>query len=254
MSQRSVKSVVTAAGLARWALVAAIPAASLGAAQSALAATCPSTTFCLSDTVTTNSSAVVTVTNSGYSDNGSPTPIGSLTSFSLGDAFGAGQSAFGSDFTTSQTGGQHAPGATGSDSGWNFYDDYRFTINPGSSIDTAIISVNGPTSGTEVGGLEVRLFQAGPNGTSPNAPATLGAPAGGTLVDSWSTPFPGGSFVYTMPTGFSAGSYELQVRGLASNASSYGGNIEFTPVPLPAAAWFMVSALGALGAFRRRSA
>jgi hypothetical protein len=250
----SAKRSVSVADLVRRALIASAALASVGAAQSALALTCPSTTFCLSDTVTTNSSGTVTVTNTGYPDNGSPTsPISSLTSFTLGDAFGSGQTAFGSQFTTTQTGGQLAPGATAPNSGWNFYDDYRFTINPGSTIDTAVISVNSPASGTEVTDLEVRLFQAGPNGTAPNPPgSTLGAPTGGTLVDSWSTVFPGGSYVYTMPKGFSAGSYELQVRGLAANGSSYGGNIEFTPVPLPAAAWLMASAVGALGVFRRR--
>lgn len=239
--------------LVRWIPVTSLCVITLGASGFAAAASCPATTFCRSDTVTntgTLSSPNAVVATTGYADNGTPVAIGTSASFSFGDAFGAGQTGVGSHFNTSQT-VQSAPSSTAPDSGWNFYDDYRFTINPGSSLDTAVISVNAP-SGAQVSNLEVRLFTAGQNGAAPNGPPTLGSPTGGTIVDKWSTTFPGGSYLYTLPTGFAAGSYDLQIRGLAVGASSYGGNINFQPVPLPAGLPLLVSALGALGIARRR--
>jgi hypothetical protein len=217
------------------------------AAQFASAATCPSTTFCRSDTVTntgTLTSPNATVTPTGYPDNG---PVSTAISYSLGDAFGPGQTTLGAHFSTTQT-IQSAPGTTTPDSGWNFYDDFRFSINPGSTLDTAIISLNAP-SGAGIGNLEVRLFSTA---GGQNAAPTLGAPVGGTIVDKWSQPFPGGSFAYTLPTGFAAGSYDLQVRGLAASGSSYGGNINFTPVPLPAAFPLLLSGFGLVGGLTRR--
>jgi hypothetical protein len=236
----------------------AVVLASLGALSgipAAMATMCPATTFCVSDTVSntgTLAAPVVTVTPTGYPDNGSPgSPIGTSVTYTLGDAFGPGQTVVGADFSTSNTGGQHAPTATAPDSGWNFYDDYRFTINPGSTLSTGVLSVTSG-SGGYVSDLEVRLFAAGPNGTAPNAPATLGAPSGGTLLDAWSTVFPGGTYLYTLPTSFPAGSYDLQFRGLATGSESYGGNITFEPVPLPAALPLLLSGAGLLGGLIRR--
>ena len=219
--------------------------ASVAGVQTAAAAVCPSNTFCRSDTVTNvGSPASPVVTATGFPDNG---PIGSQTSFTLGNAFGPGQTTLGSDFITDQTGAQ-APGATGTDSGWNFYDDFRFTVSPGSSFNTAVISLNNPFGAPAVSSLEVRLFDAGPNGTAPNSPPTLGSPTGGTIIDVWSGPLAGGvgSFLITLPTTITANSYDLQFRGKADNGSSYGGNINFSPVPLPAAGWLMLSALAGI--------
>jgi hypothetical protein len=231
---------------ARGLLTGSAALVALGVTQFAAAATCSSTDFCRSDTVT-NVSGTPTATSTGFADNG---PVSTTISYSLGDAFGSGQTGLGSHFTTTQTNGQLAPGSTAPDSGWNFYDDYRFSISPpGTTSNTAVITLNNP-AGPAVSNLEVRLFSTagGVNG----AP-TIGTVVGGTIVDVWSTPFPGGSFVYTLPKGFAAGTYDLQIRGLAAAGSSYGGNINFTPVPLPAALPLLLSGLGlAAGASRRR--
>jgi hypothetical protein len=86
----------------------------------------------------------------------------------------------------------------------------------------------------------------------------LGTPASGTKVDSWQdfTLF-GTSYNVTLPTGFAAGDYIMQIRGEATGPGGYGGTFAFSalPVPLPAALPLLLSALGGLGAMlRRRSA
>jgi hypothetical protein len=126
---------------------------------------------------------------------------------------------------------------------WNFQDDFYFSTT-GATIQTAVIS----NLFSNVSDLQVRLIQAAGNG-----PPTIGTPAGTTLVDSWQT-FNlggGGSYNETLPTGFAAGAYILQIRGEAGSSASYGGSISFTPVPLPAAVWLLVSGLGVMSAFRR---
>lgn len=218
----------------------------LGVTQYATAATCDSSTnFCRTDTVT-NVSGVPSTAATGSAPNG---PVSSQISYTIGNAFGPGQTLLGNHFSSSQTGNQTAPGSTAPDSGWNFYDDYQFSISPPGSIsNTAVIAINTPLQAA-VSNLEVRLFstQGGSNG----AP-TLGAPQGGSIVDAWSTAFPGGSFVYTLPKGFSAGSYDLQIRGLATDGSGYGGTIYFSPVPLPAALPLLLGGLVVVAGVRRR--
>jgi hypothetical protein len=176
------------------------------------------------------------VTPSGLTGNGTISPT---ISYTLGDAFnGSGQLATGADFGAT---------ATGSGGPWNFQDDSYFSTT-GATLQTAVIS----TSLNALTNLQVRLINLAGNSVAP----VLGSPAGGTLVDSWQD-FTLGSTSYnvTLPKGFSAGDYILQIRGEATGAGSYGGSIAFTPVPLPAALPLLLSALGGLGfAARRRAA
>jgi len=191
--------------------------------------------FYLGDTVTVTGTGgsqtlnVITPSPANPS-NGTVTPT---ISYTLGNSFNeSGGVTTGSDFNLSGTGGP-----------WNFQDDFYFSTT-GATIQTAVIS----NLFSNVSDLQVRLIQAAGNG----AP-TIGNPAGSTLVDSWQS-FnlgAGGSYNETLPTGFAAGNYIMQIRGEAGSSASYSGTISFTPVPLPAAAWLLVSGLGALAAFRR---
>jgi hypothetical protein len=186
----------------------------------------------------------VTATGSGASQTlnvtttGLGNPLISPTiSYSFGDAFnGTGQLATGSDFNVS--GGA-----------FNFQDDYTFSTT-GATVMTAGISIPGQP-GASLTNLQARIIVAAGNG----AP-TIGVPASGTVVDQWFTLTAGSASFFSLGAGqLTPGtSYILQIRGESTGAAGYGGAIDFTPVPLPAAFPLLLSGLGLLGFARRRLA
>jgi hypothetical protein len=133
-----------------------------------------------------------------------------------------------------------------------FYDDFVFTIAAG-QVDSVSSSI---TLGNMLGisGMQVRLYDYNANG---QAAPLLTTPVTGTAFDAWSSTvtFPGGSStVSVLPTTtLAAGTYAIEVRGTVSGSSggNYTGSLNVTPVPLPAAAWLLLSGLGGLGALTR---
>jgi hypothetical protein len=201
-------------------------------------------TLNLTDTVTatgTGSGQTYNVYNSGFAANGTIVPT---NTFSIGDSFngtnlatGRPYTSTGTDFNISGT----VPNV------WNFQDDYAFSTS-GATVQSVVIGLPG-YGGTGLGDLQARIIYA-----AGNAAPTLGAPAGGTLVDSWqSVSSSAGLYNITMPTGIAGGSYILQVRGeAASGGGSYGGVLSFTAVPLPAALPLLLSGIAGVGVFARR--
>jgi hypothetical protein len=226
--------------------------AGLAQAVAAQATTCPATTLCRSDTITnigTITSPALDIAAASTATNG---PFGGSISYSLsGNAFGgAGQATVGSDFSTGET-VQSATGSVAPDSGWNFYDDYFFATTTATANNATVIS---NFSMDSISNLQVRILASGgPSGT-PNPAPTLGIPTGG-VIDGWTAPLVGsnGSISILLPTGFAAGSYDLQVRGEALGTdASYGGTLQVAPVPLPAGVPLLLSGLGMLGGLIRR--
>jgi hypothetical protein len=226
--------------------------AGLAQTVAAQATTCPATTLCRSDTITntgTISSPTLALATTPYPTNG---PFSGSISYSLGgNAFGgAGQSTVGSDFSTGET-VQSATGSTPPDSGWNFYDDYFFSTTTATANNATVIS---NFSADSISNLQVRIFSSGGQSLAPNSAPTLGLPTGGA-IDGWTAPLVGsnGSLSILLPTGFAAGSYDLQVRGEAIGTdASYGGTLQIAPVPVPAGLPLLLSGLGLMGGMIRR--
>jgi len=203
--------------------------------------------FCLTDTVTQNGSGSLVVTDPNPSE-----PVNSVTptvSYGLSDQFNPGPV----DENISEAAGGGGP--------WNFYDDYVFTLNAASNIQSALISFS--TGLVGISNLQARLFEISPLTVDTNAQyadnfATANItnpPADGTVVeDQWTTDELGASGYYTVMLNqhaFGSGTYVLQIRGEVAGtpaSGSYGGSISFTPVPLPAGLPLLLSGLFSLAA------
>ena len=136
--------------------------------------------------------------------------------------------------------------------GYGFYDDFFFSV-PNSVSADSITSTISLGQSFQLSNLDVRLYRD--NGyTAP----VLGAPPGGA-VEGWGTQInigPGmtGTVQVLDTTISQPGEYVLEVRGIATgtNGGSYTGQINITPVPLPAALPLLLSALGLLGGVARK--
>jgi len=141
-----------------------------------------------------------------------------------------------------------SPGA-----GYEFYDDFKFTVAPASA--NSITSTIDFANILGISDLQVRLYNAVLQTSLP----VLTTPVGGA-IDAWSTPISAGPLTGTaavLPiTNLAAGTYVLEVRGNVTGASggSYSGTLNVAPVPIPGAIWMFGTAISGLLAARRRSA
>jgi len=141
-----------------------------------------------------------------------------------------------------------SPGA-----GYEFYDDFKFTVAPASA--NSITSTIDFANILGISGLQVLLYNAALQSSLP----VLTTPVGGA-IDAWSTPISAGPLTGTaavLPiTNLAAGTYVLEVRGNVTGASggSYSGTLNIAPVPIPGAIWMFGTAISGLLAARRRSA
>jgi hypothetical protein len=137
---------------------------------------------------------------------------------------------------------------------WNFQDNYEFTTpSSGPLVQGALLSFSLP-SNIGLSGLEARIVAT-------NAPSAAGLVGTSpiTVVDGWTGMTPTTSGTLTLyqavlaTTALTGGtSYFLEVRGEAqASAASYSGTVTFTPAPLPAAAWLLLSGLFGFGAVVR---
>jgi hypothetical protein len=203
--------------------------------------------YCAESYQTTASTGTPTFNNTLYSSATQTINVPPKQSFQFGDSFNeAGNASTGSDFGSSA----YYNGNTGP---WNFQDNILFTTNGGNVQAQASALI------TDITGLQARIISLNmpsppnPPGTmfdvtnASQAAALLSGNGVVTVQSGWQT-FTGGpiDFTATMKNIVAPGSYILQIRGEAGAGSSYSGTINFTPVPLPGAAWLLLSALGGL--------
>jgi hypothetical protein len=160
---------------------------------------------------------------------------------------GSGSYGYGNGFNSAQT-------TNFSSTSYGFYDDYIIAVGAG-QVDsiTSTITIG---SAAGISGLQVRLYDYAANGSV--APL-LTTPVTGTAFDSWSTTIPvspGVTATYNVlpTTNLAAGTYVVEVRGTATGSfgGAYGGVLNLTAVPLPAALPLLLSGFGLLGGFASR--
>ncbi len=121
-----------------------------------------------------------------------------------------------------------------------FSDNWYFGLNQTSGVGAEALSFN--FSAYQISGFTATLYTL--NGSGP-----LGA--GGSLGTDWGTV--GSGTVLVVPS-LSTGEYDLIIAGTATGSAGgdYSGAISTTAVPLPAAAWLLLSGLAGVGLMSRR--
>ncbi len=181
-----------------------------------------------------------------------------MSSFGFSDSFN--QPGTNTNIVTGSNFGATAIG-TNTQFPWNFQDNILISTS-GASVQLSAIATL-----TNVTDLQIRLISLVNPATGTNfdvtsatstAAALVGGPTVTTVIDSWTNFAPPGTgvdFTASLPTSVNPGNYIIQIRGEAAAGSTYSGTATFTPVPLPAAAWLLISGgLGVFGFARRRRA
>jgi hypothetical protein len=135
---------------------------------------------------------------------------------------------------------------------YNFYDDFEFTV-ASATIDAVSSTINLKNL-LQIDNLQMRVYTAAGN----SLPVVTG-PVNG-LQAGWSTPVnfvagtESGEFSALSDVMLGAGTYVLEVRGdvVGTSGGSYSGNLNLSPVPLPAALPLLLSGLGLLGGLVRK--
>jgi hypothetical protein len=132
--------------------------------------------------------------------------------------------------------------------GFGFYDDYMFTIAT-SQVASVTTTIN-LGSALQVSNLSVRLFDTASYDLQGAGGAPSLTPITGEIDATTS-----GSLATLTAIGLGAGTYVLEIRGVASGTSggTYSGVLDVVPVPLPAGLPLLITGLGALGTMVRRA-
>ena len=135
------------------------------------------------------------------------------------------------------------PGSTllpGQPDGFTFFDNYVFSISD-SLANSSTTSIRLGNFGIE--SLQARLYAL--DAAAPNL--YYGAVPTGAVYLAWATVAGPLQVVVLDEISLPAGLYTLEIRGRTLSAGgSYGGVINFAPIPLPAAGWLLLSGVGLL--------
>jgi hypothetical protein len=190
-------------------------------------------------------------TQSAPNANASP-PTGNNYALSL-----PGQYAFLDQFTSPQTSVLSGAGTGSSIGTYAFEDVYEFSLTAPAAGDALTTSLYLQPSTQlpsvfNIDNLQFRLFEV----SSSSTPPSLGVPAGSTPVTAWKG-IAGNDNGATISASFnnvSSGTYFLQVAGTADGTAggTYVGQLNLSPVPIPAALPLLLSGVLGVGLLARR--
>jgi len=143
------------------------------------------------------------------------------------------------------SGSTTAIGSLGSPATINFNDN---NITAGTMVsDDWTFSVPASVFSGSVTGDQIDLSSFQVSGTVDTFSLFSGTPGSGTLISSGTVSSPFSQVI--LGTLVSSGSYYLEIQAHANTGSigSYGGVMVNAPIPLPASAWLLMSALCTLG-------
>ena len=138
---------------------------------------------------------------------------------------------------------------------YSFQDTYEFSMSTPAQGDLLAVSLNllgnGNTS-FNIQNLQFRLYEV----PSPVPTPGLSILAGSTPITLWTgiTGNDNGTVISANFGNVQSGTYFLDIAGTASGTQggTYVGQLNLTPVPLPAAAWLLLSGIGSFGALARK--
>jgi hypothetical protein len=142
-------------------------------------------------------------------------------------------------------------GGSASDT-YNFYDDFEFTV-AASTIDAVSSTINLQNL-LQVDNLQMRVYTAAGNSPLPVLGSVNGLQAGWSTPVNFTVGSESGQISALSDVMLGAGTYVLEVRGdvVGTSGGSYSGNLNLSPVPLPAALPLLLSGLGLLGGLIRK--
>lgn len=150
------------------------------------------------------------------------------------------------------SGSTTAIGSLGSPATINFNDN---NITAGTMVtDDWTFSVPASVFSGSVTGDQIDLSSFQVSGTVDTFSLFSGTPGSGTLISSGTVSSPFSQVI--LGTVVSSGSYYLEIQAHTDSGSigSYGGVMVNAPIPLPASAWFLASAICTLGLLAGRRA
>jgi hypothetical protein len=138
---------------------------------------------------------------------------------------------------------------------YSFQDTYEFSLSAPAQGDALTVSLNlsgTPGSTLNIQNLQFRLYEV----PSPAPAPGLNPPPGSIFITPWMgvSGNDNGTVIQANFNNVQSGTYFMDIAGTANGTSggTYIGQLNLSPVPLPAGIWLLLSGLGGIGVLARK--